>query len=457
MTSSSVGQSSPRRFHAVIDEFLRERLQSKLDKLKEDDPKREQLRTQFQREAWIADAARRVAQIQAVTHSLKAMHPDARGSNLYVEPAQLPQLPEVGSHVLQQSFSGDVVGNAAALDVHKFLKLEVGGKSLLDALLATEPGALQALSSDPEQASEWRSAFVSLIRPREARPASHTLAKQLYWLTGEDPCQDTDYTLLAPLYATSLAHAVHGRIQDARYGEANQAARSARGEGRAHDGVLQEYLDLAVQKLGGSHPKNISQLNQNRKGVNYLLASLPPNWQRRKNRLPVHATSVFDRLFGARGLVRDTLRILRDFLQSDPPANVKTRQRREDLTRLLIDELACMAGELQQGEPAGWTRDPDRFGNLTRSEQLWLDPGRAALDGEQAFARDWLAMQWPADIGQRFANWLNSQLDHKLPMGEVEARHWQDELLAWDSALAGQLRQLHPQIPATNETTETVP
>lgn len=469
MSSAETRSIASLGFRDTVDAFLQERLQSKLDglkakldKLDADDPKREQLltrseqlRIQYQRQTWCSDAARRVVQIQAVTHSLKAVHPDARGSNLYVEPHQLPQLQEVGSHVLRDSFSSDVVGNAAALDVYKFLKLEAGGRSLLDAMLENDPAALKALSDDPVQAGEWRNAFVSLVQPRDVQPASHALAKQLYWLTGDDPGIDTDYLLLAPLHATSLAHAVYARIQEARFGEANKAARTARREGKMHNGVLQEYADLAVQKLGGTKPQNISQLNSERRGVNYLLTSSPPSWKSRKNRLPVKAASVFDRLFGARPSVRDTLRDLRDFLQSNPPANVRTRQRRESLIDFLIDELSCMAAELQQGEPAGWTRDHIRFGNLVRSEQLWLDPGRAALDGEEAFASDWLAIQWPADIGRYFANWLNSQLDRKLPMGEIEARHWHDELMAWDSTFAEQLRRLHPKIPTANEITET--
>lgn len=457
MTAIEPPTAEPQNFCDAIDAFLHERLKARLDKLQADDPKRDQLRTEFRRNVWITDAARRVSQIQAVTHSLKAIHPDARGSNLYVEPTGLPQLQEVGSHVLDQSFSGDVVGNAAALDVYKFLKLEVGGKSLLSALLENELAALQALSDEPDQAREWCAAFVSLIQPRNTKPSSHALAKQLYWLTGNDPSTDADYILLAPLYATSLAHAVHARVQEARFGEANKVTRTARREGKAHDGVLHEYPGLAAQKLGGTKPQNISQLNSERRGVNYLLASLPPDWKSRKNRLPVGAASVFDHLFAARWLVRDTLHELREFLESDPPANARTRQRRENLIRRLIDELACMAAELQQDEPPGWTSDGTRFGRLARDEQLWLDPGRATLDGEEAFARNWLTMQWPAAVGKRFANWLNTQLGNQLSVGEVEARHWRDELLAWDSAFAGQLRQLHPQILPTSEMTETVP
>src|SRR5256885_1473612 len=100
---------SAMRWHDAIATFIQERLKAKLDKLAEDDLKRQELLAQHQRDTWMEDAARRVTQIQAVTHSLKPIHPDARGTNLYVEPASLPALQELGSHALGQSFAGDVV------------------------------------------------------------------------------------------------------------------------------------------------------------------------------------------------------------------------------------------------------------------------------------------------------------------------------------------------------------
>ncbi|WP_234420839.1 type I-F CRISPR-associated protein Csy1, partial [Xanthomonas fragariae] len=58
-------------------------------------------------------------------------HPDARGSSLHVPPDSLPQHAEIGSHLLGAHYAQDVVGNAAALDVFKFLKIEVEGQGLL--------------------------------------------------------------------------------------------------------------------------------------------------------------------------------------------------------------------------------------------------------------------------------------------------------------------------------------
>ena len=435
-------------YRAAISAFLHDRLQAKLDKLKPDDPQRDEVIASFAHDVWLASAAKRVEQIQAVTHSLKPIHPDARGTNLYVEPLTQPPLAELGSHALGERFVGDVVGNAAALDVYKLLKLEVNGRSLLTALLAQDADALAALHPDPAQAQALRDAFVSLTQPRAEGPSSHTLAKQLYWLTGTDACDDAHYTLLAPLYATSLAHAVHAQVQEDRFGEANKAARQARRERKVHDGVFHDYPGLAVQNMGRTKPQNISQLNSERRGMNYLLSSLPPQWKVSAVRLPVHATSVFDRLFIARPEVRRTVRALRVFLESAPDANLATRDRREELLDALVDELVSLAAELQQILPPGWSRGDERFKELAYEEALWLDPLRAEIPEEAQFAHDWQYMDWPAAIGKAFAGWLNAQLRDKLPVGDAEAREWKKVLLTDEDGFKQQLRELRNKLDA---------
>lgn len=438
-------------YRAAMAGFLQERLQAKLDKLKPDDPQRDEVITSFAHDVWLSSAAKRVEQIQAVTHSLKPIHPDARGTNLYVEPAHLPTLAELGSHALGAHFVGDVVGNAAALDVYKLLKLEVNGRSLLTALLAQDADALAALHADPVQAQTLRDAFVSLTQPRAEGPSSHTLAKQLYWLTGADACADGDYALLAPLYATSLAHAVHAQVQEDRFGEANKAARQAKKERKTHDGVFHHYPDLAVQNMGGTKPQNISQLNSERRGMNYLLSSLPPQWKLNEQRLPVHADSVFARLFGVRPEVRQAIRALRQLLDANPDPNLATRHQRDTLIDVLVGEMVCLAVELEQCLAPGWTRDDPRFAQLNHDEQYWLDPLRAELPEEAEFAETWLAMEWPEAIGKRFANWLNAQLRGKLHPSEIEFRAWKKELLTDEDGFAQQLRERRNRIRAARK------
>ena len=438
-------------YRAAISAFLQERLQAKLDKLKPDDPQRDEVIASFAHDVWLASAAKRVEQIQAVTHSLKPIHPDARGTNLYVEPRTLPPLAELGSHALGERFVGDVVGNAAALDVYKLLKLEVNGRSLLTALLAQDADALAALHTDPAQAQALRDAFVSLTQPRAEGPSSHTLAKQLYWLTGTDACDDSHYILLAPLYATSLAHAVHAQVQEDRFGEANKAARQARRERKVHDGVFHDYPGLAVQNMGGTKPQNISQLNSERRGMNYLLSSLPPKWKVNAQRFPTHADSVFTRYFDSRPLVRQTVKTLRRYLESNPNPVKDTRDHRKELVDMLVDEMVNMAAELQHALPPGWTLDDPRFSALNEDEQTWLDALRAELPEEDDFANRWLAMEWPDAIGTRFGNWLNARLEGKLSFSDIEFRAWKKELLTDEDGFSQQLRERRKRIRAARK------
>ena len=412
-----------RETRALIEGFLQERLNAKLEKLSSDDgdDKRVALAAQFQFETWIEDAARRVAQLQVVTHSLKPIHPDAKGTNLYAPPASLNRTNTVGSHVLPADFSGDVVGNAAALDVFKFLKLEYQGKSLLERVLEDDSDLAAALSADSDQARRWMRAFASITEPGSGE-ASHTRAKQLYWLVGDDPADDDAYHLLAPLYATSLAHQVFQTINEDRFGDATKEARKARRERAYSESGYRDYPGLAVQKFGGTKPQNISQLNSERGGNNYLLASLPPRWNSADVRVPLYVNSALQ-YFGRRQTVRRLVRDLRRLLESDSSATYETRDKRDDLNAALMDELMLFSMELQN-LPPGWTADENC--RLPEEEQFWLDPGRAELDEE--FRRKRHDVDWPAEIRRRFATWLNVQLESSLPIGDVEHRHWSQAL-----------------------------
>jgi len=416
---------------AVIADFLRKRLEDKLDKVKDDekeaDTKRIDLHRAHQPATWVEDAARRVTQIQAVTHSLKPIHPDAKGTNLYSPPATLAPLDEVGSHCLGADFAGDVVGNAAALDVYKFLKLNYQGSSLLDLVQGKDVDLTAAFCDDRTTAESWMEAFAGMTAAR-GRLASHALAKQLYWLTGSDPHDDSQYHLLAPLYASSLAHRVWEQIQDDRYSEAAKAARQARRDSEWSDRPVREYPQLAVQKLGGTKPQNISQLNSERRGSNYLLASLPPTWRSLDIR-PLLRTDTMFRRYERRDEVRQTVRALLAFLKSDPAKNIESRRQRNELVDVLIDELLQYAAELRALEP-GWSQQQDCW--LSPAERHWLDPEGTAAACEVS------GLPLPADTAERvseaFANWLNHRLrdGHSripLPLGDPEFLEWSRRML----------------------------
>lgn len=433
MASTETATSGAAQIRATIAGFLQDRLQPKLDKLKDDDDEaRQKLIAEHQPASWIADAARRVGQIQQVTHAIKFTHPSADGSSLSSAGNPAAGASVVGSHVLGGAAAADVVGNAAALDVYKFLRLSVDGRSLLDRAIGRDPALAEALSEDPDQAAEWMAAFAGLPEPK-GRPASHKLAKQIYW-----PLGDGRYHLLAPLLSSPLAHAVHRRIGEDRFSDDAKAAREARRAGKAHPGGYRDYPNLVIQSFGGSKPQNISQLNSERRGENFLLASVPPIWQSPAIRPPLKTETVFSRYFERRREVRRLSEALRDYLRrvADARNNIRIRETRADLVTDLCGEVLHMAAELRTYLTPGWTAGPECQLNL--AEQCWLDPARSQLD--DTFATQLRRGDWKDEVCLRFGNWLNARLQtDQTHFGEAESQ-------AWQTALGGELKLLREEL-----------
>jgi len=413
------------QLRTVIQAFLQERLQPKLDKLKEgEDETRQKLVEAYQPENWIPDAARRVGQIQQITHALKYIHPEAKGTNLNVPGNAAAGESLVGTHTIADQCAHDVVGNAAALDVYKFLRLAVGGKTLLSRSIANDPALQQAFSDNDELATGWMTAFAGLTESK-GEAASHKLAKQLYWPMGQG-----QYHLLAPLFPTSLVHHVWTTIREDRFSEAAKAAREARKSKGSHPYGYREYPNVVIQQFGGTKPQNISQLNSERYGENQLLPSCPPNWISASVKPPLRVESVFDGAFLYRPRVRRLVADLRNYLYSLPDykTNVEIRNKRAELVAYIIDELLLFAAELRD-VGNNWSAHEDCRLNI--DEQCWLNPQRA--DTDEAFSAIYTWGDWKENVCQRLSNWLNAQITKKkksLPFGEDEAKQWASDLKA---------------------------
>ena len=116
----------------TIREFLHTRFISKAEKLDPSGAEYEKFVKQFNYDNWLANAAQRAERLQRATHSLKPVHPDAKGSSLYAPPSLSESPKLISTSVLGHTFMTDVVGNAAYLDlVHLFSKLLEHGSNLI--------------------------------------------------------------------------------------------------------------------------------------------------------------------------------------------------------------------------------------------------------------------------------------------------------------------------------------
>jgi len=435
----------------LMENFLQSRLDAKLDKLKKEEHKKKELVENGQSEsliddlkgeyeekkqslianhkieAWLDNKSLRVKDLTLITHAIKYQNPDAKGSSLYAENEECSDSFWVSTSCLKYP-ENDVVGNAAALDIYKFLRLSLDNisETILSRIVRNDANLRAALPASDEKKDRWFQEFSSIKNPK-IPPTAHTLAKQLYF-----PIGDGKYHLLAPLFPTSLVHAVYLQINKDRFDDATKEARKAKLGKKYFPHGYREYPNLAVQNFGGTKPQNISQLNSERKGQAFLLPSLPPTWNSSAISPPLGVESVFPKIFAGR--VKRLTNELKNFLDKvqDRGSNAEIRQKRAELVAEIIDSLLLYSSEIQ-GLPPGWSTKPECL--LNQTQIYWLDPDRA--DDEWQQQRE--ATDWERRISHEFANWLNAtlQTDH-LRFGD-------DERLEWKKLIQKELAWLTPE------------
>lgn len=378
--------------------------------------KRQDELAQFHPRTWLSDAALRAKQLNFATHPVKFTHSDAKGaSSVYALGSDTPgeAAPFLSTSSLKSALI-DVAGNAAALDVAQLLQLEVDGVSLASLIKQGDMSALQPFAEDEAQLAQWQQGFSAVFADKEIR--SHSLAKQIYF-----PLEDGSYHLLSPLFSSSLAQALYQRINDSRYSDAAKENRKLRKENKPSELPTVDFLQVAVQKFGGTKPQNISQANSRRGGKSYLLSCQPPVWQSRL--LPsLHQKNAFWAAYERRYdyHARNTVRRLKQFLTKhvDDDSNIRLRDQRAAMVDELIDTMLQYAAEIQSmTEHIGWSM----HAKISREEQLWLDPYRS----DEAFREERARNDWQEEIGAQFGRWLNGKLQsEKLNMKDSEFTVW---------------------------------
>ncbi|UOO82558.1 type I-F CRISPR-associated protein Csy1 [Uruburuella testudinis] len=367
---------------------------------------------------WIAsDALRFATQLKFGSHISKGVHPDAKGDNIYFQTAFTLPPHLAGSQLLSEP-ALDANGNAAALPLAAFLNLTIddAGRLKLRDLLQENHAALQGCFADDEaESARICTVFQTALKAEIDQPVCHERNKQILWPLGEDAAVRDDYVCLVPLHPSALVHEVYQRIHQIRYGEASKAAKEARFKHKENE--MQPYfttLPMGVVKLGGSQPQNVSQLTSRQGGLNYLLPALPPQFARdgAYQLKPQHA-SFFNR--SLRYACREPFENLKRVVVAKKSI-MQIRHLRQDALEHMLGIILDLAEHIQTAKPAGWSRD---FPQLPQAQKYWLDPNRAALEGEADFQTGW-GNDWETTVQQHFTLWLNSWFKQQFPKKAAE-------------------------------------
>ena len=387
-------------------------------------------RHKYSAPVWLDDAARRMAgQLNFGTHISKGIHPDAKGDNVNFS-TDTP-LPDhlIGSQSAH-SLALDANGNAAALPLAAFFNTPVGTAQtvkLRQLITQNHPALHGCFADDLALSDEYQTQFQKALVGSLDAPTTHERNKQILWPVGEQAISHDDYMCLIPLYPSALTHEVYQQINQARYSEENKLARDNRFKKTAEHKPYVSITHLAMTKLGGTKPQNVSQLTSAQGGRNYLLPNLPPKLQASKAfKISAVAVTIFNKRL--RYHCYWGWQELHEVIQAKKSV-LAVRDQRKLALQMILAEVFQIAERIQTQWPAGWSRDYQ----LSMAEKYWLDPDRSDLEGEEEFKAACDAGDWANEVMQIFAVWLNQWLKDTHPaiasdFNNAEESEWRRQM-----------------------------
>lgn len=362
----------------------------------------------FSLSVWLPDAAKRVGQLNMVSHPSKFSHPSAKTSTVIAN----------GSYGMDGylrsgnvSYALDVFGNAAALDVYKFLSLTLDdGKTILTHL-EDDSNALKSIFNFND--APYSTLRQQLLKIKQTSNASvtDTRVKQVYFPIG----RTDDYHLLSILTPSGLLSKIKNTIDALRFSEAAKIARKNHYENKMHDDDFDDIYNLTITAYGGTQPQNISVLNSQNAGRAYLLASSPPVLIKRDTRLP--HTDFFKNSLWLDAFKSHFIKLHAVVISWKN--NMHIRADRDDILTAIIDEVIKKAFSIRLSREDNWTNEA-HYQGLPLYQKIWLDQTRQAeRDADDV---------WLDDLTNQLARWILDGYEYSMKrnaidLGDGELRH----------------------------------
>lgn len=352
---------------ASIEAFLNERKELWLkDRLKKAENEtviaelQQQANERFSLQEWLPDAAKRVSQLSMVSHPSKFSHPSAKTSSVIVQAKH-----SVDGYLRSGNvdYPLDVFGNAAAMDVFKFLSVNLdNGQTVLDAFEKQDEDLKQFIQRSSLDFDVLRLAFL-VIKDNDTSVKTDHLVKQVYFPIGEK-----NYHLLSLLTPSGLITKLKQSIDAIRFSEATKLAKDRRKKNELDDVGYADIYDLTVTAYGGTQPQNVSVLNSQNAGRAYLLSSAPPQFEKRTIRLP--KTDFFAQCLYRKNF-QDSFLQLHKLMQLDVN-NIDIRTAIRNIIQFVIDQVMFQAFKIRQSYAEGWSNE-DYYVSLPKLQRVWLD------------------------------------------------------------------------------------
>ncbi len=344
----------------------------------------QQARERFALANWLPDAAKRAGQLSIVSHPSKFSHPSAKTTAIIAKAK-----PKADGYLRTGNleYALDVYGNAAAMDVYKFLSLPMSdSRPVLEHLEEDTPEAKALFNISSASYEKLKEGFLSVKQSEGNKSYSDRLVKQVYF-----PVADNQYHLLSLLTPSGVITKLKTTVDAMRFSEQASQARDCRRNGLEHETGYDDVLDLTVTGYGGTQPQNVSVLNSQNAGRAYLLMSTPQPIEKRAVRLP---TSDFFSQSLRSWLFKDPMHELHKFMLDIN--NMKIRAAISN-TIIYIAKMVVKEATTLRVTEVGWSAK-EHYQNLEVNQRIWLDDAHASTRLEQS--------DWIKPLSRQFARWF---------------------------------------------------
>jgi len=275
----------------VIEEFLSDRRDLRIKAKTKDFIKKENrnpdeieiqeiinnAQNEFSFENWIVSKSKNSYQIKISTHPSKFSHPDAKTSNIYFSGTQKND-GFLRSGNINSGF--DVFGNAAQMDIFKFLDLCYADKTILDHIKNQSDEFKEVFNIENIGFEKIRDDFLLVIEISKSQYTSNKV-KQIYF-----PIDKNEYHNLSILTNSFIASELNHKVREIKFSDQTKELKKLRKNNQFSLQKIEDLLNLFKISYGGSNAQNISSINAKNAGKFYLLPSLPPIIEKRESRLP---------------------------------------------------------------------------------------------------------------------------------------------------------------------------
>lgn len=352
----------------------------------------------FSLAAWLPDAAKRASQLSIVSHPSKFSHPSSKTSPII---AKSKQRNDGYLRSGNTEYQLDVFGNAAAMDVYKFLSLQMtDGRTILDHL-EEDSDVIRNIFTIPTASYEDLKQGLISIRQTSHLSKTDPLVKQVYF-----PVEGS-YHLLSILTPSGLLTELKNRIEDIRFSEASKPARECRKKNEYHSVGYDELLNLTITAYGGTQPQNVSVLNSRNAGRACLLPCTPPVLKKRQIKLP------------AQSFFKDTLRIklfkvdfhsLHKRMKEDIN-NIRVRTAINNRINSIIAQVLENVFKVRLTGGEGWSKS-EYYASLPLAQRIWLDDAYLSQRENEE--------EWIEEITDSFAQWIIKAYEYLLQNNSIK-------------------------------------